>query len=750
MDIVGTNFVSTPSATFTNGNEAGLTVTFGSATGLTLNIPTTLPSGDHVVTVTNPDGQSAKATLTTLGAPFVLTPPTAVTDTNGAVHLIVSGYNFASPGYNGDPAGSIVVVQAVDAQGNASSVDATVAIGPVAPANKPGPQQFIVTLNNTDAGSFTAYDHFNVEVFNADGQHSLLPSAVRAQTARSARPQAAPLPSPASFLVFDQSRTQYHFQLHFDPSIVSDCNAVIASENAQIDAFNAHASPTQLLLGNLTLLQQYPALTVSGQGTGTAATGLVSNASGTLVSNASGTIISQDGNGLVSHDGGSVVSHDGGSVVSHDGGSLVDEYGSSIISQDGNGLVSNASGTLVSDLQVELQSPSLRPVWSLTYRPAQASTAISSSPAWLAMTGAPSTEQACLPRRRMTLPSRPYRSTSRATTKAPPMGPDQWRLLSPPDLPTARLNSCWTSVTRRVSLMSWNTRPPASLSRRLTGRPRRKWSAPRPRWPPLSPNAVPAGSSAVTLSVTGTLFTTGSVVSFNGQALATTVISGNTLTAVVPAALLTAPSTASVTVTNPAPGGGTSNAVSFTVNAATPPTTTATVAGPQNSSGAYTHAALVTLTAAPGSFPVASTSFSVDGGAAQTYTAPFTVSAAGAHTVTFGSVDTKGNVEATKTLRLTVQPIAHVFSAGLQMLSVPADYSGVALGDCLIADQSQTGRLVSCAGQLCPFAHGPRRRPAPRSRLLGAVRRHRPTSMMSARPRRRMRRLPSLCSRAGT
>ena len=42
------------------------------------------------------------------------------------------------------------------------------------------------------------------------------------------------------------------------------------------------------------------------------------------------------------------------------------------------------------------------------------------------------------------------------------------------------------------------------------------------------------------------------------------------MTAVIPASLLTAPGSFSVTVNNPSPGGGTSNALSFTVTAVAP------------------------------------------------------------------------------------------------------------------------------------------------------------------------------------
>ncbi len=86
-----------------------------------------------------------------------------------------------------------------------------------------------------------------------------------------------------------------------------------------------------------------------------------------------------------------------------------------------------------------------------------------------------------------------------------------------------------------------------------------------------------------------------------------------------------------------------------------PPLTTATVTSTPISPGIYQDPATVALsaTAAPG-FAIATTGYSVDGGATQTYTAPFTVSGAGTHTVKYHSVDNSGVVEADKTLSLTL------------------------------------------------------------------------------------------------
>jgi uncharacterized protein (DUF2141 family) len=84
---------------------------------------------------------------------------------------------------------------------------------------------------------------------------------------------------------------------------------------------------------------------------------------------------------------------------------------------------------------------------------------------------------------------------------------------------------------------------------------------------PLVPDAVAPGGPDFTLTVNGTGFVSTSTVNWNGSALATTFVSGSQLTAVVSAADIATASTASVTVVNPPPGGGTSNVVFFTATA---------------------------------------------------------------------------------------------------------------------------------------------------------------------------------------
>ena len=86
----------------------------------------------------------------------------------------------------------------------------------------------------------------------------------------------------------------------------------------------------------------------------------------------------------------------------------------------------------------------------------------------------------------------------------------------------------------------------------------------------VTPNSATAGSGDVTITVSGTGFLSASKVRFNSAELATTFVSDAQLTAAVPASSLTTGGTASVTAVNPAPGGGTSNSATFTINSQVP------------------------------------------------------------------------------------------------------------------------------------------------------------------------------------
>lgn len=90
--------------------------------------------------------------------------------------------------------------------------------------------------------------------------------------------------------------------------------------------------------------------------------------------------------------------------------------------------------------------------------------------------------------------------------------------------------------------------------------------APVPTTTSISPTTVTAGTAAFTLTVNGTNFIRNSVVHWNGSERVTTYRSATQLTAAITAADISAASTALVTILNPAPGGGGSNAQALNVS----------------------------------------------------------------------------------------------------------------------------------------------------------------------------------------
>ena len=84
----------------------------------------------------------------------------------------------------------------------------------------------------------------------------------------------------------------------------------------------------------------------------------------------------------------------------------------------------------------------------------------------------------------------------------------------------------------------------------------------------LSVNSAAAGSQAITITVNGSNFQSGAVVTFNGAALTTTFVSSTQVTATVPAGTLTIAGTVQVTVSNP--GTSASNSLPFTITNSAP------------------------------------------------------------------------------------------------------------------------------------------------------------------------------------
>ena len=93
---------------------------------------------------------------------------------------------------------------------------------------------------------------------------------------------------------------------------------------------------------------------------------------------------------------------------------------------------------------------------------------------------------------------------------------------------------------------------------------------PVPALTSLAPTSTPAGGAAFTLTVNGSNFVGTSQVHWNGAARTTTVVNAGQVTAAIPASDIVTQGSAQVTVVNPAPGGGTSNALTLTTTAGCP------------------------------------------------------------------------------------------------------------------------------------------------------------------------------------
>jgi uncharacterized protein (TIGR03437 family) len=98
----------------------------------------------------------------------------------------------------------------------------------------------------------------------------------------------------------------------------------------------------------------------------------------------------------------------------------------------------------------------------------------------------------------------------------------------------------------------------------------------------ITPASVAAGSLGATLTLTGTNFAPGATVSFNGTTLPTTFVSTSQVTVTLPAGGLATGGTFPITVTNPAPNGGTSAPFTFTVQAVGNPQPTVTGLSPSS------------------------------------------------------------------------------------------------------------------------------------------------------------------------
>lgn len=109
---------------------------------------------------------------------------------------------------------------------------------------------------------------------------------------------------------------------------------------------------------------------------------------------------------------------------------------------------------------------------------------------------------------------------------------------------------------------------------------------PVPALSSIAPDSVATHGAPFTLTLTGTGFTAASTVVFNGADVTTSYVGPTTLTARIPT--LATPGGYPVTVRNPAPGGGTSNALSLTAVTSSAPTITGLTPARVAASAAFT------------------------------------------------------------------------------------------------------------------------------------------------------------------
>ena len=90
----------------------------------------------------------------------------------------------------------------------------------------------------------------------------------------------------------------------------------------------------------------------------------------------------------------------------------------------------------------------------------------------------------------------------------------------------------------------------------------------------LAPTSTAAGGAAFTLTVNGSNFVATSQVRWNGAGRTTTFVNAGQVTAAIPASDIVTQGSAPVTVVNPAPGGASSDVLSFTISAPATPALT--------------------------------------------------------------------------------------------------------------------------------------------------------------------------------
>jgi uncharacterized repeat protein (TIGR03803 family) len=194
-----------------------------------------------------------------------------------------------------------------------------------------------------------------------------------------------------------------------------------------------------------------------------------------------------------------------------------------------------------------------------------------------------------------------------------------------------------------------------------------------------------------TLTVTGAGFVPTSQVLWNGATLPTTYVNSSTLTAQVPAADVSAPSTAAISVYNNVPGGGTSNSIPFQVNAdlLSGISTPAATLGP-------TATGTVTLSAAA---PTNGTVVWLSSGSPVVSTPPYVIVPAGSLTADFTMTVSPVNIETPVTI--TASQGTQAFQA--QMIVLVPSVLNVANASGPVNQPIQLTANLSGGGAGAPF-----------------------------------------------
>jgi len=113
---------------------------------------------------------------------------------------------------------------------------------------------------------------------------------------------------------------------------------------------------------------------------------------------------------------------------------------------------------------------------------------------------------------------------------------------------------------------------------------------------------------------------------------------------------------------------GAHTTITIKIDAAVP-VTQATLAGTQGNGGWYTNEAQVTLSVTDTASGVENTFYKIDGGSPQTYSAPFSISDSGFHSLFYWSVDRAGNTESERSMQIRVDSVAPTSQASASSTS---------------------------------------------------------------------------------